>query len=62
MPEIVSSLPAGYLLSHYRLDEVLGIGGFGITYKAFDTKLEQWVAIKEYLPNDLAGRASDSQA
>ncbi len=47
------------LLNHgqYLIGRVLGKpGGFGITYLALDTKLETRVAIKEYLPRDLAGR------
>jgi WD40 repeat protein len=54
------ALPAGTLLHEFRIDAVLGHGGFGITYRAFDTSLHKAVAIKEYLPNDLAGRASDT--
>lgn len=47
------------LRNQYLIGRVLGKpGGFGITYLAFDTGLETRVAIKEYLPRDLAGRES----
>jgi WD40 repeat protein len=56
----VYALPTGTLLHEFRIDTLLGYGGFGITYRAFDTDLHKAVAIKEYLPNDLAARVSDA--
>ncbi|MBT6277573.1 MAG: protein kinase, partial [Chromatiales bacterium] len=53
-------LPTGHLLSWYRVDGVLGTGGFGITYLAHDTHLDQQVAIKEYFPSDFAERQDDT--
>ncbi|MEM7403977.1 MAG: EAL domain-containing protein [Pseudomonadota bacterium] len=43
----------------YRLDAVLGRGGFGVTYAATDTNLGRSVAIKEYYPHGHARRHSD---
>ena len=53
------ALPKGYRLHEYQLDRVLGAGGFGLTYLGWDTSLDKPVAIKEYLPNDLAVRETD---
>ena len=53
------SLPKGYKLGEYQIESVLGIGGFGITYKAKDTALSSIVAIKEYFPQAFASRAQD---
>ena len=53
----VQALTPGTRLGDYRLDAVIGHGGFGITYRAFDTQLAKFVAIKEYLPIEFAVRA-----
>lgn len=53
-------LPHGLVIGgQFRVGRVLGQpGGFGITYLAWDVHLQQRVAIKEYLPKALAGRAA----
>ncbi len=56
------SLPVGYMLQEYRIEKVLGIGGFGVSYLAHDTNLNAKVAVKEYLPNDLAVRNEQTAA
>jgi len=53
------ALPPGYALSEYRIESLLGIGGFGLTYLATDTNLNLKVAIKEYLPTDWVERGPD---
>jgi serine/threonine protein kinase len=54
--EYLNALPSGYQIHEYVVDKVLGVGGFGITYLGRDTTLNLRVAIKEYLPNELAVR------
>jgi serine/threonine protein kinase len=54
------ALPTDYRLHWYVLLRVLGQGGFGITYLARDTNLDQMVAIKEFLPVDMATRLPDA--
>ena len=49
-------LPVGTMLAEFRLTELIGEGGFGVVYKAFDTSLERDVALKEYMPSSLAQR------
>lgn len=54
-----NALPSACMLDEYRIDSILGAGGFGVTYKALDTHLENWVAIKEYFPVEWSFRDAD---
>ena len=51
------TLANGTVLRDYTVEAVLGRGGFGIVYKARHNELDLVVAIKEYLPSELAVRA-----
>jgi len=53
-------LRIGARIENFEIREVLGVGGFGVTYKAWDRRLERWVALKEFLPIDLALREHNS--
>ncbi len=55
----MNSLQPGSELHWYEIREILGQGGFGITYLADDKNLAHEVAIKEYMPIDLAARGED---
>ena len=52
------ALPKGSRIEEYEIVRVLGAGGFGITYLAFDHNLDGPVAIKEYFYSGLAVRVS----
>jgi len=55
-----NALTPGYKLHWYKIKKVLDLGGFGITYLAEDTNLNQSVAIKEFLPIEMAVRDQSS--
>ena len=54
------ALPLNSLLQNrYEIKAIIGAGGFGITYLAWDTVLEKNTAIKEYFPNGLVSRTEN---
>ena len=60
MTEQPHTLKQGTMLDTYQIHQVLGVGGFGITYKALDLTLDCLVAVKEYFPAHLAVRSRTS--
>nr|AGS53139.1 putative serine/threonine protein kinase [uncultured bacterium contig00040] len=54
--------PGEYLGGRYVVGTVLGAGGFGVTYKAWDTVLGAVVAIKEFYPGGLVSRMPGQRA
>jgi hypothetical protein len=59
--EAGDALPAGTRLAEFELLGVVGQGGFGIVYRAWDHSLKRQVAIKEYMPSSLALRSAGLQ-
>jgi len=54
-----NALAPGHQVHWYRIDEVLGQGSFGITYRARDLNLDTDIALKEYFPSVWAVRLPD---
>ena len=53
------ALAIGARLRDYQILDVLGAGNFGITYRAHHCKLDSYVALKEYFPQEWAIRGND---
>lgn len=49
-------LPSGTILNRYRIEKIIGEGGFGVTYLAMEPSSQIYVAIKEYFPKSFARR------
>lgn len=62
MSNLVALQPGTELVSDYRIERVLGAGGFGITYLAEEIALGRMVTIKEYFPTDFAARTDGRDA
>ncbi|MFM0325591.1 serine/threonine protein kinase [Caballeronia glebae] len=60
-PPAHSVLPPGTRLGEFEIVRLIGEGGFGIVYLAFDTSLDRYVAVKEYMPAALASRVGVTQ-
>src|SRR5688572_23327235 len=54
------ALPSGTIIREWRLEDVLGVGGFGIVYKGRGIYFGELVAIKEYFPSSIAERDAES--
>ena len=54
--EIYQLVRGEVLQQRYEIEDVLGFGGFGITYSAYDKKLNLKVAVKEYYPASIVNR------
>ena len=53
------ALPAGTILREWRLEDVLGVGGFGIVYRGRGIYFGELVAIKEYFPSSISERDAE---
>jgi len=53
------ALPPGTVLREWRLEDVLGVGGFGIVYRGRGIYFDELVAIKEYFPSSISERDAE---
>lgn len=56
-----NALPIGTRLAEFEISEIIGEGGFGTVYLAFDHSLQRTVAIKEYMPALLSSRGASQE-
>ena len=59
-PYSSKALPAGTVIREWRIEDVLGVGGFGIVYKGRGIYFGELVAIKEYFPSAISERDAES--
>ena len=57
--KVPNALPIGYRFNEFEIKEVIGGGGFGLVYRAWDHQLERTIAIKEFMPVSLATRSDN---
>lgn len=62
MTNLIALKSGTQLVGDFRIERVLGAGGFGITYLAEELALGRKVTIKEYFPSDFAARTSTAEA
>lgn len=61
MKTVSRSLQSGTIIhNRYHIRQELGAGGFGITYQVWDAKENCIVAMKEFMPRDVANRWTGS--
>jgi serine/threonine protein kinase len=58
-PYSSKALPAGTVIREWRIEDVLGVGGFGIVYKGRGIYFGELVAIKEYFPSAISERDAE---
>ena len=56
-----NALPVGTRLGEFEIAGLIGIGGFGIVYLAYDHSLQRNIALKEYMPSALARRTTGAR-
>jgi serine/threonine protein kinase len=60
LPEASDALAPGTRIGEFEILDVVGAGGFGIVYRAWEPALEREVALKEYMPMGLVSRGPDA--
>lgn len=60
MADNMGLAPGTILHGIFRIERIIGQGGFGITYLAYDMQLDRYVAIKEFFPREYCGRDGET--